>query len=776
MNFSAVGKRVFRTDAIEKVTGRAEYCVDLVLPWMLYGKILRSPYPHARIIEIDTKKAESLNGVRAVITARDVPDTRYGLGLNDEPIMARDKVRYIGEPVAAVAAETLEIAEEALELIEVTYEELPAVFDPEEAMEINPSVIIHSDLPHYKALPVLPPKLDPERPNICNHLPIRVGDVEQGFKEADYVLENKFTTSMVSHCPMEPHNCVAKVEPDGSVTVWTSHQALPLAKSQLSDAFLLSPSKIRIRGPYVGGGFGCKTSIKGEGIGVALAQKANRPVKIVLTREEVFSCTSGRFPFVIYLKDGFKKDGTITAREVKLILNAGAYSEAGYLTVRNVFFGIAGQYKTPHFKFDSYGVYTNHLPSGAFRGFGSPEVLFAIESHMDMIAEKLSLDPVEFRMKNALKEGETNILGEMMQSVGAIECLKKVSDAIEWGKKTEGEGAWKTGKGIALGNKYSLAPTASQAAVKVHHDGTIEIRTMATELGQGSHTVLAQIAAEVLDVPVENIKVLFGDTEISPFGHGAFSSRQTFNDGNAVRLACLNVKKQILEKAAKILNVNPDDLETKGGNILVTGSPQVALTIKDLFTPAALSGIPFVDEGGEFIGKATWYTTAIPIDPKTYQSKKATAFYAYNAQAVEVAVNIETGQVKILKHVSAADVGRAINPTTVEGQIEGGMHMGLGSTLMEKVIFKEGKVFNPLFTNYEFPTVIEKPDVTESIIVEANHPEGPFGAKGVGEATLTAGAPSIANAIYDAIGVRFKELPITPEKILEALQKKREWH
>ena len=496
----------------------------------------------------------------------------------------------------------------------------------------------------------------------------------------------------------------------------------------------------------------------------------NRQVKLVLTRVEEFSCTSGRFPFVIYLKDGFKKDGTILASEVKCILDAGAYSEAGYMTVRNTFFAIAGQYKSPHFKFDSYGVYTNHLPSGAFRGFGSPEILFAIESHMDMIAKKLNIDPVAFRMKNALNEGDTNILGETMQSIGAKECLRKVSQAINWGVKPESEGTWKRGKGVALGNKYSMAPTASQAAVKVHHDDTIEVRTMATELGQGSHTILAQIAAEEFDVPVGWVRVTSGDTDSIPFGHGAFSSRQTFNDGNAVRLACIDVKKQLFGKAAQLLEANPDDLEMKTGKICVKGSPHIALEIKKLFTPAALSGIPFVDEGGEFVGKATWYTRAVPIDPETSQCTKAVAFYSYNVQALEVAVNIETGHVKILQHVSAADVGKAINPINVEGQIQSGMQMGIGSTLMERIIFKEGKEFNPSFLDYAFPTVMEGPDRTASIIVEASLREGPYGAKGVGEETMTASAPAIANAIYDATGVRIKELAITPEKILKALQ------
>ena len=772
MKHSSIGKRVFRIDAIEKVTGKAKYCTDLVLPDMLFAKIFRSPFPHARIISIDTSRAKRYKGVRAVITARDVPDTRYGMGLADEPVLPREKVRYIGEPVAAVAAETQEIAEEAAQLIDVTWEELPAVFDPEEAMLIDPPAVIHPDLSKYEALPVLPPLLDPKRPNISNHFPLRAGDVEKGFQEAEYVLENRFTTAMIGQCPLEVHNCMAREESDGSLTVWTSHQALPVAQSQLSSALWMKPTQIRVKVPFVGGGFGGKTSIKGEALCALLAKKTKRPVKLVFNREEVFSCTSGRFPFVIYLKDGFNADGIVTAREVKLILDAGAYSEGGYLTIRNAVFGIIGQYNPPHFKFDSYGVYTNHLPSGSFRGFGSPEVLFAIESHMDMIAEIVHIDPVECRLRNTLKSGQTNALGELMNSVGAQECLEKTARKISWGKKRKSPRPWKRGKGIALGNKYSLAPTASEASVKVHHDGTVEVRTMATELGQGSHTVLAQIAAEEFDIPIENVRIVHGDTAISPFGHGAFSSRQTFNDGNAVRLACGDAKRQIFEKAAKHLESSPADLATSQGKVFVKNSPRKALVFRELFTPAALSGIPFVDEGGELIGKATWHTKSVPIDPKTFKSTKATAFYSYNVQAAEVEVNTETGEVRVLQHVSAADVGKALNPTNVEGQIEGGIHLAGGSALMEEVVFKKRQGLHPSFHHVSFSHYFGKAPVTASIIVEAAHPDGPYGAKGVGEATLTAGAPAIANAIYDAVGVRIMELPITPDKILEALRKK----
>ncbi len=772
MKLSTVGRRVPRIDAREKVTGQALYTGDIKLHGMLHTKVKRSPHPYAKILKIDTSKAERLPGVKGVVTGKDIPGVRHGLGVLDRFFIARDTVRFIGEAVAAVAADDIDIAEEALELIDIKYERLPAIFDPEEAMRQNPPVIIHPDLTKYEIEPVLPPRLVPDRPNVCNHFRVRFGYVEKGFRESDYIFENRFSTAMVHHGQMENHTHIARFEPDGSLTVWTSTQSLPVIQSYLSTALKMPRTKIRVIVPYVGGGFGVKSTPKEEAICALLAQKTKRPVILEYTREESISAVGGRVPFVVYLKDGVNKNGKLLARQVKTIINLGAYADNGYLIVRNTAFGASGQYKIPNFKLDSYGVYTNIVPATAYRGFGSPEVLWAIESQMDMIAEKLRIDPVELRMMNLLEEGDVNVMGQRMHSVGAKECLSKAAEAIEWEKQAEIGGVWRYGKGIALGNKFSLTFTASEAAVKVHGDETIEVRTMATEIGQGAHTVLAQIAAEEFGVSIDKVKISHGDTSYIPFAHGAFSSRQTFNDGNAVRLACLDAKRQLFEQAAKKLEAVPQELETKEGRIYVKDEPSKAIRIRELFTAALWWPPGFIEKSGEILGKATWYSRGYPMDPETGQSERSANFWIYNSQAAEVEVNMETGEVRVLKHVSVGDCGKVVNPLGAESQIRGGMHMAQGNVLCEEMIFDNGKVLNPRFVDCKMPTALDLPrlDNNIAILVEVPHNEGPYGAKGLGEGTLTAGAPAIANAIHNAIGIRFKDLPITPSKILRAIK------
>ncbi|MCL5960163.1 MAG: molybdopterin-dependent oxidoreductase, partial [Chloroflexi bacterium] len=562
---------------------------------------------------------------------------------------------------------------------------------------------------------------------------------------------------------------------DGTITVWSSAQTIYGIKQMLCDALDVSSSKVRVIVPYVGGGFGGKVEIKTEAIAVALAQKSRRPVKVPFSREEVFVCATVRHPMVVYLKDGVKKDGTLVAREITMILNGGAYSEYGYLTTRNAAFGAVGSYKIPNFKLDSYGVYTNQPIGGAFRGFGSAQVIWAIEQQMDMLAEKLGLDPVEFRMKNALQEGDINVSGERAHSVGARECLRRAAEAIEWSTRTRNDGnVWKRGKGIALGNKYSIAPTASCAFVKVHDDETIEIRTSADEMGQGSRTVLGQMAAEEFKVGMGKIRVVAGDTSITPYDQGSISSRTTYNTGNAVRLACKDVKRQIFEKAAERLEASPDDLETAGGKVYVRGTPQRSLRFGDLFSPTLFAAGKFLDRGAEFLGKDTWYQMSTGEDPDTGQGGRLVAFYIHGAQAVEVEVNVETGEVRVDRIVSAYDMGRAVNPKLCEAQIEGGIGMGIGSALYEEMVLDNGTVLNPTFMDYKIPTTLEIPsgEKVKAMIVEAPHSEGPFGAKGLGEGVMIPTAPAIANAIYNAVGVRIHDLSITREKVLNALKQK----
>jgi CO/xanthine dehydrogenase Mo-binding subunit len=513
---SVVGKSVFRL--LDKVTGRAKYCEDLKIPGMLYGKVLRSPYAHAKIISIDTSRAENMSGVRAVITGRDVPEKRYGPSVFDQHILARKVVRYVGDPVAVVAADSIEVAERALDLITVEYEELSAIFDIEEAWKKNPSVIVHRDLPEYELGKFPPPRLVPDRPNVCNLRMLRHGDVERGFK-ADLIVENKFTTTRLQHCSLEPHVSIAQAEPNGSLTIWAGRQSIFVAKQYLCTIFDLLPSQVRvIASHYVGGAFGSKVTLYTEPIAAMLSMKTGRPVKLTYTREEMFSSGGTRVPFVIRMRDGVKKDGTLVARDMEMLLGMGAYAGSGPLVTRNSIYAAAGTYRIHNAKIDAYAVYTNEPFVTSYRGFGSSQVIWAVESQMDIIAEELGIDAVELRRKNLLEEGDTNITGEIVHSIGIRECLDKVADSLEWGREAKKEaGPWKRGKGLALGNKYSMAPTAALALVKVRGDGTIEVHESADEIGQGCHTVLAQIAAEEFGVSVDEVKMVWGDTAITPY-------------------------------------------------------------------------------------------------------------------------------------------------------------------------------------------------------------------------------------------------------------------
>lgn len=771
-----VGKRIPHVDGKDKVTGRLQYCADIKLPRMLYGSILRSPHPHARILNIDTGRAGKLPGVRAVITARDCPGILYGTIVCDQPVMAKEKVRHVGEPVAAVAAESLECAMEALDLIDVQYELLPALFDPEISMRPDPPVLIHEE--KYKTAPMVPPKMDVERPHVFSYFKVRRGDVDKGFNEADVVVENQFTTSMIYHCTIETHSAIACVDLDGRITVWVPTQAPYSTQFLLCNIFGILPSRMRIIGTPVGGGFGAKTELKLEHISVVLAKKTGRPVKMTLTRKEMFTVSPVRHPMVISVKDGVKKDGRIAARQIEVLLNSGAYSSYSPIVVRNAAFGSVGSYKLPNLKLDSYGIYTNYPVAGPFRGFGSPQVQWVIESQMDILAEKIGMDPIEIRLKNLLEEGDENGLGEKTHSTGADKCIGDVAKFLDWKELKREEGTLKKGKGIGVGTKYSIAPSASSCFVRVNEDETVDIITGAVDIGQGLNTILSQMAAEELGMSLEKIRIISGDTSITPYEFGSVSSRQTFNSGNAVRLACLDAKRQIFEIAARKLEARPDDLEMREGRIYVRGVPEKATRIKDLFIPSLLGGT-FPEEGG-IMGKTTFFYKADFLDPETGQLQpgptgRVAAFYIHIAQGAEVEIDAETGEVKVKKFASSADVGKAINPTNVEGQMDGGVGMGLGSALMEEIRLDEGRVINPSLRDYHVPTVEDLPptEMMCSMIVEVPHRDGPYGAKGVGEATMAVTDAAISNAIYNATGVRLFQLPMTPERVFVAIKGKR---
>ena len=771
---SVVGKSLIRRDARTKVLGKEEYCIDMKLPGMLHAKVLGSPHPHAKILSVDTSAAEKVPGVRCVVTEKDAPTKLTGTGVvRDMPILARGVVRHVGEPVAAVAATTLEAAEEAVDLIKVEYEELPATFNVEASAGMNPPVILHPDFPNYRKS-ISPQRLCPDRPNVCAHIKVYKGDVDEGFKASDLIVENRFVAPSIQHCALEPHAAVVLPEPDGGLTVFTGKQGISRAREDIAAMFGIEPYKIRVTQQYVGGAFGGKATIY-ELLPALLALKSGRPVKWVMTREEVFVLGGPRQGMVLMIKDGFQNDGTLVARKMEVLVDGGAYAEASPGVTQNCSSVAVCMYRVPHLKWDGHTVYTNTPKRRGMRGYGVNEVTFAIESNMDIAAEKLGMDPVELRRKNLLREGETMLNGEIIHSNGVAECLDRVCESINLKEKSLSEGPWRKGKGLALGNKYSSPGSHYGAKIQVTENERIIVYHGADAIGQGVNTVMAQIAAEEFGISPDNVDVVFSDTATTPyFGHGSTSSRTTFNLGNAVRRACDDAKREIFERAASRLEAPPEIMTLRNMEVYVASHPNRKIKVGDLFSS---------HDGGEIVGTATYKADCIPDDPKTGQldpalareGKRFMAFYAYAAKAVEVAVNIETGEVKVLRCHGAIDLGKAINPKTCEQQSEGGMAMGIGSALYEETLMADGRVLNPSFTDYRMPLATQMPlmENMKSIFVEsAPHKDGPFGAKGFAEGVVTGMEPAIANAVYNAVGVRIKELPITPEKVLRALRER----
>jgi len=759
--WEVIGSSIPRIDAIEKVTGKAIFGTDLKIQRMLYGKVLRSPLPHARILNVDISRAEKLPGVKVVAVGKDLIG-RYGAVVQDQPCYCYDKVRYIGDPVAGVAAVDLDTAEEAIKLIRVDYEELASVFDPLEAMKPH-APLLHEDLGAYWHGPAFFPV---PGSNICNHFKLRKGDIEEGFRQSDFIAENTFTTPMLQHCTIEPHVSIAKLDPSGQITIWSSTQHPYTVRREMARFLNIPINKIRVIVPFVGGGFGSKVQIKVEPLCIALAmkEKNNRPVRIVLTREEEFHATSVvRHPSVIQLKAGVRKDGKLMALQSRVVLDTGAYAEVGPVVARSAGMSLSGPYRIPHIWGDVYCVYTNKPIAGAFRGFGVPQVMWALDSQIDILAEGIGMDPVEFRLKNALEEGDISATGQILHSVGIKECISKAAKGIGWGTKT---GKFR-GKGVGTLYKMTQTPSSSAAFVKLNEDGSAEVLASTVDMGQGSSTVLAQIAAEELGVDIKKVNVASPDTNVTPYDHGTASSRSTFHMGNAVKEAAADAKKQLLEVAAEQIELLPEDLEARGGFIFVKGSSGKGIPIGNISM-----GVTYF-KGRPIIGRGTFSVPdATPLDQETGQGEFASIFWLYGAQAAEVEVDINTGKVEVLKIVAAHDLGRAINPLNCVQQIEGALVQGIGMALMEELIVEKGKVLNPSFKDYKIPTAMDDVPEVNTILVEAPHSRGPYGAKGVGEPALAPTLSAIGNAIYRAIGVRIKDLPITPEKILEALKQK----
>jgi len=758
--FRVIGAPVERVDGVEMVTGRAIYGVDVKLPGILTGKILRSPIPHGKILHIEVEKAKRVPGVKAVLTGNDVTQRKFGLSVRDEEILAIRKVRYIGDAVAAVAAVNEEAADEALALIDVQYEELPAVFDVEDAMR-DGAPLVHEDMTSYSCRDVYLSSWNPvPGTNIIHRAVHERGDVEAGFKRSDYVFDDTFRASQIHHCYMEPHAAVA-VGQAGSVTVWSCSQEVFLLRTILAETFDIPESKLRVICTKVGGGFGGKIDPRLEPGAVALALKTGKPVKIVMTRDEEFTAGAGSTPAIARVRTGVKKDGTLVARDVELIWDTGAYREGLAPSNRAMKDGI-GPYRIPDIRVRSSLVYTNKMRGTQLRGLGVPEAYWGIESQMDMIAERLGLGAFELRIKNVWDEGDINSIGDVIENIGLKECLRRAGDAIGWGKPK----AENIGRGIvAIAKSPTTQSSISGAHVQFNEDGTAQVLVGASEIGQGMEVVMSQIAAEELGLPMEAIGIKSADTAVTPYDRGTFSSRVTFYAGMAVKKAAEDAKKQLLDLASKMTEIPVDDLAIENQRIFSQTKPDLSLSFKEVVAKAHMSEKPILGRGW-YGGKGDY-----PKLPHKAQGKEAVPGWKYAAQAVEVEVDKETGMVKVRKIVSAHDTGKTLNPLSVKGQITGGAIMGLGFALHEGIQFDSGKVTNPSFMDYKIPSSQQIPAL-ETILVEVPLPEGPFGAKGIGELSVVGIAPAIGNAIYDAIKVRIKELPLNPSRVLAAIEEK----
>ncbi|HZU05059.1 MAG TPA: xanthine dehydrogenase family protein molybdopterin-binding subunit [Chloroflexota bacterium] len=772
VDYTVVGTSVPRLDGLKKVTGRPIYTGDIELPGMLHGAILRSTYPHARVVRVDKTRAERVPGVVAVVSGADVANTPgidpwYGPVFRDQAILAIDKVRYIGDPVAAVVAADRESAEEALELIEVEYEPLPAVFDPVEAAQPG-APLVHEVLKPARAFADMAHVAAVGGTNVCYHQKVRKGDVEAAFARADYIFEDTYTSPPAQHAPLEPHVTLVYIDEDDRINIWTATQSPSFIRTDIAAIFRVPLNRVRVMVPYLGAGYGSKLYDKLEPLTAYLAYITRKPVRIALSRPEEF-LTITKHAVVARCKMGVMKNGDIIACETENYWNTGAYADIGPRVVHKSGYTSAGPYKFPNVKIDAYCVYTNNVPAGAFRGFGVPQIVWAYESQMDVVAHNLGIDPLELRLRHALDEGDEFATGTPMISIGVKQSLRQVAEAIGWDpprpprRVYPGSGPLR-GKGLACGVKAVLTPSISGAVVHMNADGSVTVLSSTVEMGQGSETALAQIAAEELGVPIQKVRVHLPDTDVTPYDTITAGSRSTYHMGNAIRRAAGQIKQQLFEAAAEVLEANPEDLVLRNERIFVRGAEERGLTIPEVFA-VKLGAL-----GTNLVGEATYKTIAEPLDHETGQSKKSTEFWFSGATAAEVEVDPETGQVRVLKLVAAADVGKEVNPHHCVQQIEGAAILTLGLTFFEWMNVDQGQVTNASFLDYQLPSLKDVPPEIVALSVTVPHPDGPYGAKGVGESGTLSVQAAIGNAIYNAVGVRVKDLPITPEKILRALR------
>ncbi|MBI2371649.1 MAG: xanthine dehydrogenase family protein molybdopterin-binding subunit [Deltaproteobacteria bacterium] len=763
--FSAIGKGLPMVDARDKVTGLHDFGMDVALPGMLWGRVLRSPHPHARITHIDTSRAARLPGVVAIVTGDDAPRRKFsvcGQRLEDEHLLAIEKARYVGDEVAAVAAFDEDTAEEACTLIDVEYELLPAVLDPFEAMQPG-APLVHEHL----------------GTNVATHTEFVRGDLGEALRQADAVVKERFSLPYFHQAYLEMNSCAAEWDSEGRLTLYASTQSPALSRGSYARALDIPPERIRVVQCHMGGAFGAKLEYKLHPICALLARKAGRPVKMVNPRHEEFFAGLPRVPMTIDLMFAAKKDGTILGKEIRIVADNGAYINYAHAAMLSALLRHDNLYRYQHTRAVGDLVYTNKVTSGCFRGFGNLQGHWAVESLMDILAEELGMDPAELRKINGVRTGDTTIHGWKILSCGLQECIDQVTKAAGWEQKRyapKPRGPRKRGVGLACclhvsGNR-SFVPMfdGASAICLINAEGQVRILTGETDMGAGTRTAMSQMAAEALGVPVEWVQISTGDTDVTPHGLGTYADRGTTLGGGGVMMAALDAKRQVLELAAEELEARAEDLVIDDGVISVRGNRDRGIPFRQVTQKAFIR-----KAGGMIVGTGTYIPNGVSdIDPKTKYGNISCA-YPFAAQVAEVEVDEETGEVWLVNHFAAHDLGRTINPLAARGQIIGAVAQGVGHALLEQMVYDDkGMLRNPSFKRYLIPRAWDMPRALTTILVETNDPNGPFGAKGLAEPALIPTPPAIANAIYNAVGVRLTHLPLTPEKVLRALKEKRE--
>ncbi len=775
-DYRYIGKSVTRIDALEKISGAALYADDIDFgPNLLYAEIVASTEAHAMITSIDVSEALKVPGVYKVFTGADFP-YKFGLYMKDRYVFAQDRVRFVGEQVAAVVARSPQAAKQGARKVKVQYTPLPAVLDQMSALAED-SVKLHPDVENYERVPWFFPKAGS---NVAHWRKTRKGDPEAGFAQATYILEDTYTVPRYAHCALETHVAIGKYDLGGRLTVWSSSQSPHTQRHLFAQALGLSHKNVRVIAPHVGGGFGGKAGVTMEILPAALATKLKGyAVKIRYSREEEFINTYQRLGVVAKLKIGVSEDGLITALDHRLYWDAGAYVEYGANVVNAIGLSAIGPYRIDNVLIDSVCVYTNLPPGGAYRGFGYSEMLFGLESHITRLAQKMGWDEIEFRRKNAIKVGDKTAYGAKMNPNGLLECIDKAAAAIDWGQKLESQDPNKAiGKGFSLFWKApAMPPNASSSAfLKFNEDATINLLISGMDIGQGYQTVMAQIAAEVLSVPPHKIRVETPDTDRNPYEWQTVASHITWSSGNAVKKAALDAKTQILELINRVFYYPIDELYLADEAVKCHTDPQFCLPLKNFVVDGIMAG-DGTFKGGPINARGMFMPefSSTNADPETSQGGHPNVHYTVGAAGIILEIDRETGKMRVLKTALAVDAGKALNPDLVRGQITGGLLQGLATVLYEDMRYDaKGRLINPNFTDYKIPTAMDVPDEIIPIIVEVPQPDGPYGARGIGEHTMLPAAPMIANAVADALGIRIKSMPITAEKVALATLKANE--